>query len=498
MDFIENLGLGFEYILSPEVLLLVFLGSIAGTLLGILPGIGSSASLALLFPVTIGMPVTSALAFLSSVYLGSMYGGRVTSILVNIPGDAGAIVTAFDGYPMMKKGQGGIALGISAVGSFIGGLFTIILLAVFAPMLANWALYFSSPEFFALILLGIASIASLSEKNYLKAIIMALLGFLLSVIGLDFITGTARYVYNTQLTEGLDFIAVIIGLYAVGEVIYNIEKEFKLNIKKSEIKLANLFPKWGDIKKTMGSILRGTGIGAAIGMLPGAGASMATFLSYSIEKNRSKEPEKFGEGKIQGVSGPEAANNASVGGSLIPTFALGIPGSATTAILLGVLIIYGLQPGPRIFDSSPDIVWTVIIGLFIANIMLLLANIFLIPTFIRLMYYGQKYLNIIIIFICIIGAYTLAYSMFNIWIVIIFGILGYFFKKLSYPTAPLIMALILGPMAEDSFRQSLLMSRGDMTVFFTRPISLIIILITIGFLLYPIIKRRITAKRNNV
>ncbi|QQK78428.1 tripartite tricarboxylate transporter permease [Salicibibacter cibarius] len=478
------------------MILIILLGAIAGTLVGILPGLGSSAGLALLFPVTLGMEASMALVFLASIYLGSMYGGRVTSILINIPGDAAAIVSTFDGYPMMTQGRGGIALGISAVSSFIAGVISLLILAIFAPLLADLALYFAAPEYFALILFGIAAIASLTDRGYLKSIIMAVLGFLLSTIGLDFISGTGRYEYSPHLIEGLDFVAVIIGLYAIGEILFNIERSFKLNMKKGNMKLGNIFPSWRDIKGTFASTIRGTGIGTFFGVLPGAGASLSTFLSYSVEKGQSKEPDKFGKGKMEGLAGPEAANNASVGGSLIPTFALGIPGSATTAILLGVLIIYGLQPGPRIFDTSPDVVWTIIVGLFIANILLLFANIFLVPSFIKMMYYGQWYLNGIVVFICVIGAFSLAYTVFNVWVAIAFGILGFFFKKLDYPTAPFILALILGPLAEDSFRQALIMSHGDFSIFIARPTSLIIMIAAVLFLLYPIVKQLISKKKS--
>ncbi|MBT2689251.1 tripartite tricarboxylate transporter permease [Bacillus sp. ISL-47] len=494
MDLLSNIAMGIDLVFNIQILLLVLLGSVIGTLVGALPGLGPSAGVALLLPVTLNLPPSAALVFLCSIYLGTMYGGRITSILINTPGDAPAIVTAWDGYPMMKKGQGGIAMGISAISSFIGGLISLIILAVAAPFVAQWALSFSAPEYFAMMIFGFATIASLSDKNYLKSIMMVLMGFMVAMIGMDFISGFGRYTFTDHLLEGVDFVAVIIGLYGIGEVLYNVETSFKLNLKKESVELKNLFPKWKDIKGTTGSILRGTGLGAFIGMLPGAGGTMATFLSYSLEKNISKEPEEFGKGKIQGVAAPEAANNASVGGALIPMLALGIPGGGATAVLIGALIIFGLQPGPRIFDTSSDVVWTIIIGLFVANILLLLANIFLIPLFVKLIYFGQWYLGPIITFICVVGAFSLTYNNFNVWVALVFGILGYFFKKLEYPTAPFILSLVLAPLAEDSFRQSLILSRGELSIFFTRPISLTLMVLAILFLVYPIIKKTLLNK----
>lgn len=494
---VDNLLLGLELVFDVQIILLILAGSLIGTLAGALPGLGPSAGIALLLPLTLTLPAGPALVFLSSIYLGTMYGGRITSILINTPGDAPAIVTAWDGYPMMKKGQGGLAMSISAVSSFVGGLISLVILAFAAPAVAQWALHFSAPEYFAMMMFGFATIAGLSDKNYIKSIIMVLFGFLVAMIGMDFISGFGRYTFTPELLEGVDFVAVIIGLYGIGEVLYNMETSFKLNLTKDSAKLKNLFPKWQNIKEITGSTIRGTGIGSFIGMLPGAGGTMATFLSYSLEKSVSKKPEEFGKGAVNGVAGPEAANNASVGGALIPMLALGIPGGGATAVLIGALIVFGLQPGPRIFDTSADVVWLIIIGLFVANILLLLANVFLIPLFVKMIYFGQWYLGPIITFICLVGAFSLAYLMFDIWVVLLFGIIGYFFKKLEYPPAPFILAIVLGPMAEDSFRQSLILSRGDYTIFFTRPISLTLIILAVAFVVYPIIKKILAAKQTN-
>lgn len=490
MELLSNIVFGLELVFDVKILLLILAGSIIGTLAGALPGIGPSAGIALLLPVTLSFQPGEALIFLCSIYLGTMYGGRITSILINVPGDAPAIVTAWDGYPMMKQGRGGIAMGISAISSFIGGLISLVILAIAAPALSEWALRFSAPEYFAMMVFGFATIASLTDKNYFKSIIMVLFGLMIGMVGMDFISGFGRYTFTAELFDGFDFVAIIIGLYGISEVLYNAETSFKLNLTKESVGLKSIFPKWSHIKETMGATLRGTGIGTFIGMLPGAGGTMATFLSYSTERSVSNNPQKFGKGKIQGVAGPEAANNASVGGALMPMLALGIPGGGGTAVLLGALIIFGLQPGPRIFDTSADVVWIIIVGLFVANIVLLAANIFLIPFFVKVMYWGQNYLGPIIMFVCLVGAFSLSYLLFDVWVAIAFGILGYFFKKLEYPTAPFILAIILGPMAEDSFRQAMIMSRGDFSIFFTRPLTLTFLILAVLFLIYPIIKKR--------
>lgn len=490
MDIINGILLGLDLVFDIEVMFLLLIGSLIGTLVGALPGLGPSAGIALLLPLTFNFPATHALAFLVSIYLGTMYGGRITSILINVPGDAPSIVTAWDGYPLMKQGKGGLAMGMSAIASFIGGLVSIIILIFFAPIVAKWALKFAPPEYFAMMVFGFATVASLSGKQYLKSIMMVLLGIMVGMVGMDFVSGFSRFTFSKELLEGVDFVAVIIGLYGLGEVFYNVETHFRLNLDKKSTKLQNLFPKWQDIKQCFGSIIRGTGIGTFIGMLPGAGGTIATFLSYSTEKNISKESEQFGKGKLEGVAGPEAANNASVGGALIPMLSLGIPGGGATAVLIGALIIFGLQPGPRIFETSPDIVWIIIVGLFFANIFLLAMNIFLIPLFVNLIYWGQWYLGSLIVFISIIGAFSLAYGTFDIWVAFVFGIIGYFMKKLDYPTGPFILALVLAPLMEDSFRQSLIMSRGDYAIFFTRPISITLLILAVLFLVYPIMKKR--------
>ncbi|WP_126424880.1 tripartite tricarboxylate transporter permease [Brevibacillus marinus] len=490
MDVGSGILLGLSAVLDLKILFLLLLGSLIGTLVGALPGLGPSAGIALLLPLTFSLTPAEGLSFLVSIYAGCAFGGRITSILLNIPGDSSAVVTCWDGYPMMKRGQGGLAMGISAFSSFIGGMISYIFLMLASPILAKWALKFSAPEYFAMMLFGFAAIAGLSDRQFLKSIMMVLFGVMIAMIGIDTVSGFSRFVFADPLLEGIDFVAVIIGVYGLGEVLYNVETSFKLNIDKNSIKMRNTFPSLADIKQNMGATLRGTTIGTLVGILPGAGSTIASLLAYSTEKNLSKEPEKFGKGKVEGVASPEAANNATVGGDLIPTLALGIPGGGTTAVLLGALIIYGIQPGPRIFETSADVVWTVIMGLFVSNIMLLLLNTLLIPFFIRLMYYSQWYLNALITFLCVVGAFSLSYGTFDIWLTLIFGVIGYFFKKLDYPLGPFILALVLTPIAENSFRQAMILGRGDYSIFLTRPISLVILLMAVLLLLFPIFKKR--------
>lgn len=490
MDVGSGILLGLSSVFDIQILLLLLFGSLIGTLVGALPGLGPSAGIALLLPLTLTLSPAAGLSFLISIYAGCAFGGRITSILLNIPGDSSAVVTCWDGYPLMKQGKGGLAMGISAFSSFIGGMISYIFLMLAAPVLAKWALNFSAPEYFAMMLFGFAAIAGLSDKQYLKSIMMVLLGVMVAMVGIDAVSGFSRFAFTDQLLEGIDFVAVIIGVYGLGEVFYNVETSFKLNIDKKSVNLKNTFPTLSDMKQNMGATLRGTGIGTFVGILPGAGSTIASLLAYSTEKNLSKEPEKFGKGKVEGVSSPEAANNATVGGDLIPTLALGIPGGGTTAVLLGALIMYGIQPGPRIFETSADVVWTVIIGLFVSNIMLLLLNTFLIPFFVKLMYYGQWYLNSLVTFLCVIGAFSLSYGTFDIWVALLFGVVGYFFKKLDYPLGPFILAVVLTPIAENSFRQSMILGRGDYSIFLTRPISLVILLLAALFLLYPILRKK--------
>lgn len=495
MEAIQNLLLGFKDIFSLYNMLIIFLGSMFGTVVGALPGLGPSAGIALLIPLTFGMPVGSALSLLVGAYMGTMYGGRITAILINTPGDAPAIMTAQDGYPLMLQGKGGLALGISAFSSFIGGVFGLIVLVFGAPIVTKIAINFGPPEYFMLMILGLSTITLLAGKSILKAILMALVGFAVGMVGSDYVSGFVRFDFTPELIEGVDFVAIIIGLYGIAEVFVNVENLVHLDMGKPSFKVKELFPTIKDLKQITMPTLRGSIIGTLIGILPGAGGTIATFLSYATEKKVSKNPEKFGEGAIEGLASPEAANNASVPGALIPLITLGIPGSGGTAIMLGALVMYGLRPGPLLMVESGRLVWLMIAGLIIANVFLLISNILLIPAFINIIRLVQKYLSPIVAVLCILGAYSLNYGMFNIWIVLIFGVFGYFMKKFKYPSGPLILSVVLAPLTENYFRQSIMLSQGSFSIFLSRPVSLGILLIIIATFIFSFVKKTINNKK---
>ncbi len=497
MESIQNLLIGFNDIFSVYNMIIIFLGSMFGTIVGALPGLGPSAGIALLIPLTFGMPVGSALSLLVGAYMGTMYGGRITAILINTPGDAPAIMTAQDGYPLMLQGKGGLALGISAFSSFIGGIFGLIVLVFGAPIVSKVAINFGPPEYFMLMVLGLSTITLLAGKSMSKAVMMALVGFALGMVGSDYVSGFVRFDFTPELIEGVDFVAIIIGLYGISEVFLNIENLVHLKMGKPSFKVKEFIPSISDIKKITMPTLRGSLIGTLIGILPGAGGTIATFLSYATEKKIAKNPEKFGNGAIEGLAAPEAANNASVPGALIPLITLGIPGSGGTAIMLGALIMYGLRPGPLLMVESGRLVWLMIAGLIIANVFLLFSNILLIPVFINIIRMIQKYLSPIVTVLCILGAYSLNYGMFNIWIVLIFGVLGYFMKKFDYPSGPLILSVVLAPLTENYFRQSIMLSRGSFSIFLTRPVSLGIILLLITIFAFSFIKKGRNSKNQD-
>ncbi len=472
LESLTSLAAGFGDIFSLYNLLIIFMAGIIGTVVGALPGLGPSAGIALMIPLTFGMPHVSGLCLLTGVYLGTMFGGRITAILINTPGDAPAIMTTQEGYPMMLQGRGGLAMGVSAVSSFIGGLFGLCVLIFFAPVVSRYSIYLGAPEYFLLMVLGLSTIILLAGEDILKALIMACFGVLVSTFGADFISGYIRFAFVPELIEGIDFVAIIIGMYGIGEVIYNLEKSIVLKLGKPGLNISEYIPDAKAVKEGAPAILRGSVLGTFIGVIPGLGATVATFLAYAFEKKVSRHPEKFGTGYIPGLASPEAANNASEPGALIPLFTLGIPGSGGTAVLLGALIMFGMQPGPLLMIKSADVVWGTIAGLVIANVFLLLSNVLMIPLFINLIRIIQNYLASVVIALCVVGAFSLSYSTFNIWIALIFGIIGYLMRKNSYPTGPFILAVVLAPLAESYFRQAVMLGQGNILIFVQRPISL--------------------------
>ncbi|HLR69231.1 MAG TPA: tripartite tricarboxylate transporter permease [Virgibacillus sp.] len=481
---------GFMTILtSPEALLWCLAGVSIGTLIGAMPGLGPITGIALLLPLTFQIDKLSALILLMSLYLGTMYGGRISSILINVPGDGGAIVTTFDGYPLSRQGKAGYALTLSAIASFVGGIVGFIGLVLLTTILAKLALLFGPAEYFSLLLFTLIAACGLTQKAPLKPLIATLMGLMISTIGSDSVTGVERLTFGfVELWDGINIAVVGIGLFGISEVLFRLEEKQTTSTHHNTLKFSSLFPKVSEVISNTGAIIRGSVIGFFVGILPGSGALLSTFLSYSVEKKLSKTPEKFGTGVPQGLSGPEASNNASVGGALIPTFGLGIPGSASAAVLMGGLLMIGLQPGPLLFENSADIVWASFAGFFIANILLLVLNTAFIPLFAILIQRLEPYLIPLIAAFCFVGVYMINHRLFDIGIMMVFGIIGYFMRKVHIPMAPFLFAIILGPMLESNLREALLTSTGDIAIFFMRPISLFLIIITVITLVWPFIK----------
>jgi putative tricarboxylic transport membrane protein len=488
-DILHSVIYGFQVALQPNHLMYCFFGVLIGTLVGVLPGLGPAAAIALLLPTTFKITPVSATIMLAGIYYGAMYGGSTTSILVNIPGEAASVVTCLDGYQMALKGRAGPALGIAAFGSFIAGTFAVIALTFVGPFLSNVALAFGPPEFFSLMIVGITVLTYLSSGSMVKALIMAGVGLILSGVGMDTISGKYRFTFNIQsLLDGVGVVPVAMGLFGISEVLLNLETEIKRDILTTKVK--NLFPTLKDWADSAGSIVRGSILGFFLGIIPGGGAVVASFASYAIEKKASKHPEEFGKGAIQGVAGPESANNSAAGGSFIPLLTLGIPANPVMAILLGALMIHGLQPGPLLMKNAPDLFWGTIISMYIGNAMLLILNLPLIPMWVKVLKVPYYLLYPLILLFCLIGAYSLDNTVADIIIMLVFGILGFLMKKLRYDGAPMILALVLGQKLETSLRRSLIMSQGDFSIFITRPISLGFLIIAVLLLIVPIVTQR--------
>ncbi len=487
MEIVSKLMLGFSVALTPFNLLYCFVGVTIGTLIGVLPGIGPTAGIALLIPVSLSLPPTSAIIMLAGIYYGSMYGGSTTAILINTPGEAASIPTALDGYQLARQGKAGKALAMSAIASFIAGTFSLIGLMLLAPPLASVALAFGPPEYFALMFLGLTIVVSLAGKSLLKGLISALFGIMISSVGMDPISGVERFSYgDPDLLAGIDFISVVVGLFAITEILINAE-ESMVDVFKTKVK--GLWPTLLDWKDSKGALARSSVLGFLIGLLPGASASIAAFICYDVEKKCSKHPEKFGQGAIEGVAAAEGANNSAVGGGLVPLLTLGIPPSAPLAVLLGALMIHGLRPGPLLFEQNPAFVWGLVASMYIGNLMLLVLNLPLVGFWARLIKVPYPILAPIVLALCVIGSYGIRNNMFDVWIALGLGVIGFFMRKLDFPAAPVILAIILAPMIENAMRQSLGISRGDMSIFFTRPISAGLLILAAGSLALSIYGR---------
>jgi putative tricarboxylic transport membrane protein len=475
MEVFDKLIFGFSVALSPANLFYCFVGVFIGTFIGVMPGFGPTAGIAILIPVSLSLHPTTALIMLAGIYYGSMYGGSTTAILINTPGEAASIPTALDGYKMARHGRAGPALGMAAISSFIAGTFSIVGLMLLAPPLASVALAFGPPEYFSLMFLGLTMVVSLAGKSLIKGLLAGLLGILVSTIGMDPISGVERFAYgNPDLAAGIDFISVVVGLFAISEILINAEESL---VSVYETKLKGLFPTLQDWIDCKWALVRSSLLGFLIGLLPGASASVAAFIAYDVEKKFSRHPERFGEGAIEGVAAAEGANNSAVGGGMVPLLTLGIPPSAPLAILLGALMIHGLRPGPLLFEQNPDFVWGLIASMYIGNAMLLVLNLPLVGFWASLIKIPYPILAPIVLTLCIIGAYSVRNNMLDVWISLIFGVLGFFMRKLDFPSAPVVLALVLAPMVENALRQSLTISRGSVLIFFIRPISAVLLIL---------------------
>lgn len=493
MEFFDNILVGVHVGLQPINLAYCFLGVLTGTLIGVLPGIGPSGAIAILLPLTIGISPASSIILLAGIYYGSMYGGSTTSILVNVPGEAASVITCLDGFQMAKEGRAGPALGIAAFGSFFAGTFSLFGLMFLSTPLSMFALAFGPPEYSSMIILGMTLVIYLAQGSILNAMIMAAFGFLISFIGLDSFTGGERFTAGIpELVRGVDVIPVVIGLFGVSEVLLNLGVREEKNIIKSKLK--NLFPNRVDWKDSWKAITRGSIIGFLLGLLPGGSTTLASFASYAMEKKLSKYPERFGRGAIEGVAGPESANNSAFGASLIPLLSLGIPPSVVAALLFSALMIQGIQPGPFLIVKHPDVFWGLVISMYLGNFMLLILNLPLIPLWVQVLKVPKTILFPFILLFCIVGAYGGNNSTFDVGIMMVFGILGYLMRKFRYEPAPLILGFILGPRLESAIRQSLALSEGSFSIFFSRPISITLLavaaLMIFSFVFSRKVKRR--------
>jgi putative tricarboxylic transport membrane protein len=488
MDFLNPIVDGFGVVLEPANLLYCFVGVVIGMLIGVLPGLGPAATIAILLPVTYGVEPVAAIIMLAGIFYGAQYGGTVTSVLLRIPGEASSVVTVFDGYALAKQGKAGTALGIAAVGSFIGGTVSIVGLTVVAPVVAGVALDFGPPEYAALALFGVLLVATVGNGGRTKSVIAAALGLLLATVGRDTFTGASRFTFDSlNLADGIDFVPIAMGLFGLGEILYNIEERH--NKVQAPAKVANVWPSRKDLRQSRGAIARGSVIGFVLGVLPGGGATLSSLVAYAVEKRRAKEPERFGRGAIEGVAAPETANNAAATSSFIPLLTLGIPANATMALMFGALLIQGIPPGPQLVSDHPDLFWGVINSMYVGNILLLIMSIPMVGIFVKILRVRPAILAPITVLITLLGVYTVANQVFDIFLVIVFGVLGYLMKKFGFEPGPLVLAFVLGTMMEIAVRQSLLIFGGDVTGFFTRPISGTVLAILIVVLVLPVVRQ---------
>jgi putative tricarboxylic transport membrane protein len=480
MDLFANLALGFATAVSPTNLLYCLVGALAGTLVGVLPGISPVNTVAMLLPFTFGMNPTSAMIMLAGIFYGAQYGGSTSAILVNVPGETSAVVTCLDGHQMALQGKAGKALGIAAIGSFFAGCVATLVIALISTPLAKLALKFNSPEYFSLMILGLIAAVVLASGPPMKAIIMVVLGLLTGLIGIDVNSGSSRLTFGRmELADGMDFVPLVVGLFGIGEVVANLEVVADRNILKAKIR--DLLPSWREIKECFPAILRGTAIGTMLGILPGGGAALPPFAAYAIEKKISKHPERFGNGEIRGVASPESANNAGAQTSFIPMLTMGIPTNALMALMIGALMIHGIQPGPMVIQKQPELFWGLVASMWIGNLMLLIINLPLIGFWVALLKTPYRLMFPAIIMFCCVGSYASMNSVFSVWLMLGWGVAGYFFKKIGVQPAPLILGFVLGPLLEENFRRSMAVANGSPMVFFERPISAVFLVLALVF-----------------
>jgi putative tricarboxylic transport membrane protein len=471
MELFNNLILGFSVAITPINLLYAFIGVLLGTLIGVLPGVGPVATIAMLLPITFNLNPVSALIMLAGIYYGAQYGGSTTAILVNIPGESSSVVTCLDGYQMARQGRAGPALAIAAIGSFFAGCVATLLIAVAAPPLAEVALKFGPSEYFSLMVFGLIAATVLARGSLIKAIAMVVFGLLLGIIGTDVNSGVLRFTFGIpELSDGIGFVVVAMGMFGTAEIIANLDLKDKREVFLA--KVTHLYPTKEDLKRSWASILRGTALGSCLGILPGGGALLASFGAYTLEKKLSSHPEQFGKGAIEGVAGPESANNAGAQTSFIPMLTLGIPGNAVMALMIGALMIQGIAPGPQVMNEKPQLFWGLIASMWLGNLMLVVLNLPMIGMWVKLLTVPYRYLYPSILVFMAIGVFSLSNNPFDVLIMAVFGVLGYICVKLECEPAPMILGFILGPLMEENLRRAMLLSRGDPFVFFQKPISL--------------------------
>lgn len=486
----EGIAQGFQVAFSLQGILFVLIGVIAGTLIGMMPGLGPISAIAIMIPVTYGMEASVALIMMAGVYYGAVFGGSTSSILLNAPGISGTVASSFDGYPMAQRGEAGKALAIAAISSFVGGTVSVVLLMLFAPMLSQVAVSFGPAQYFALMFLGLTAISSLSDGSTTKALITATIGFMTATIGLDGQTGTSRFTFNNpNLMEGIDFLVIALGLFAIAEVCFLIIKRKDTSLS-DQGDIGSLRLSKEDFKEMRGPMTRQSFLGFLLGVLPGAGATIASFIGYISEKRIAKNPEKFGKGSIKGLAAPETANNAATSGAFVPLLSLGIPGSGTTAVMLGALLVLGIQPGPLLVQESPDVFWGIIASMYIGNIFLLILNLPLIPYIAKILKISRPLLISLVIIFSLIGVYSISFNTFDLYVLLFFGVVGYFMRILNFPAAPFILAFILGGMMEQSLRQALTASGGNVMALISDPVSISLYVVSALSFIVPLIRTR--------